>query len=378
MQNNRSLVRLPMLLVVLLLTGGLYGGLIRLGWGLPVVQTQLPGLHGVLMVAGVFGTLIAVERAVAFHTNSQSKWTLAAFIPPLFSAVGTVLLFTEVIDIGKMLLVLSGLGLVVVYAAVIHRQPTVFTVVMGGGGYMLLIGNALWATNHLIYSMVYWWMGCLILTIVGERLELARVIRPSRLRQPAFYVAVVVYSVGVVLTYADVDLGARLAGLGELALAAWLLRYDIARLTIRQRGLPRFIAACLLTGYVWLGVGGFLSLYYGGVIAGLHYDAVLHAVLLGFVFSMIFGHAPIIIPAVMKFAVPFDKWFYLHLVVLHIGLVVRVGSDVMGSWTGREWGGLINVVAVVLFLANTVRAVRRGASRTAHVRQSNVVAPSVN
>ncbi len=378
MQNNRSLVRLPMLLVVLLLTSGLYGGLIRLGWDLPIIQTQLPGLHGVLMIAGVFGTVIAVERAVAFHTNSQTKWTLAAFIPPFFSAVGTVLLFTEAVDIGKMLLVLSGLGLVVVYAAVIHRQPTVFTMVMGAGGYMLLIGNALWATNHLIYSMVYWWMGFLILTIVGERLELARVIQPSRLRQPTFYGAVGVFITGVVLTYIDVGVGSRVVGLGEIALAAWLLRYDIARFTIRQHGLTRFIAVCLLAGYVWLGVGGFLSLYYGDVMAGLHYDAVLHAVLLGFVFSMIFGHAPIIIPAVMKFAVPFDKWFYMHLFILHVGLVVRVGSDVAGTWVGHEWGGLVNVVAVVLFLVNTIRAVRRGVSKATQVPRSNIAVSSIN
>jgi hypothetical protein len=208
-------------------------------------------------------------------------------------------------------------------------------------------------------------MGFLVLTIVGERLELARVIRPSRLRQPTFYGAVAVFTAGVVLTYVEGDAGARLVGLGELALAAWLLRYDITRFTIRQRGLPRFIAACLLTGYVWLGVGGFLSLTYGGVVAGLHYDAVLHAVLLGFVFSMIFGHAPIIIPAVMKVAVPFHKWFYLHLIVLHVGLIVRVGSDVVGSQAGREWGGLINVVAIVLFLANTIRAAQMGPPKVA-------------
>ncbi len=379
MQNNRSLVRLPMLLVVLLLTGGLYGGLIRLGWDLPVIQTQLAGLHGVLMVAGVFGTVIAVERAVALRTNSRSRVAYGAFLPPLFSATGAaLLLFVKTADLGKMLLVLNGLGLVIVYAVVIRRQPTVFTMVMGAGGYMLLIGNALWATNHLIYSMVYWWMGFLILTIVGERLELARVIRPSKLRQPTFYGAVGVFIAGVVLTYIDVGVGSRVVGLGEIALAAWLLRYDIARFTIRQRGLTRFIAVCLLTGYVWLGVGGSLSLYYGGVVAGLHYDAVLHAVLLGFVFSMIFGHAPIIVPAVMKFAVPFDKWFYVHLFILHVGLVVRIGSDVAGTWVGREWGGLINVVAVVLFLANTVRAVRRGVSKAAQVPRSKVAVSSIN
>lgn len=369
MQANRSLVRLPMLLVVLLLTGALYGGLIRLGWGLPIMQNQLPGLHGVLMIAGVFGTVIAVERAVAFHTNSRSKWRWVAFLPPLFSAVGALLLFTDAVNIGKMLIVLNGLGLVMVYAIVIHRQPTVFTAVMGAGGYMLLIGNVLWATNHLIYSMVYWWMGFLILTIVGERLELARVIRPSRLRQPTFFAAASVFAAGVVLTYVTVDIGARVVGLGEIALAAWLLRYDIARFTIRQRGLPRFIAACLLTGYIWLGVGGLLSLTYGGVAAGLHYDAVLHAVLLGFVFSMIFGHAPIILPAVMKLHVPFRNAFYLHLALLHGTLMLRVISDLLDNFEGRQWGGLLNGAALVLFLINTVWAVRTG-SHKAHETRS--------
>lgn len=361
-----------MLLVVLLLTSGLYGGLIRLGWGLPVAHNQIPGLHGVIMVAGVFGTVIALERAVAMRTNSQSPLAYGAFIPPLFSAVGSVLLFTAAAEIGKLLIVLSGLGLVIVYAVVIHRQPTIFTIVMGLGGYILLIGNALWANDQPIYSMVYWWMGFLILTIVGERLELARVMRPSRLRQPTFYAAVAVFIAGVVITYIDGDMGARLAGVGELALAVWLLRYDIARFTIRQSGLPRFIAACLLIGYAWLGIGGLLSLYYGDVVAGFHYDAVLHAVLLGFVFSMIFGHAPIIIPAVMKLSVPFNSRFYLHLAVLHLGLVVRVISDIIGNWAGREWGGLINVIAVLLFLANTLIAVRSGASRITAVKKQAI------
>ncbi|WP_119071960.1 hypothetical protein [Aggregatilinea lenta] len=371
MQKNRSLVRLPMLLVVLLLTGALYGGLIRLGWDLPVIQTQLAGLHGVLMVAGVFGTVIAVERAVALRTNSRSHLAYGAFLPPLFSAIGAaLLLFVETIDIGKMLLVLNGLGLVVVYAVVIHRQPTVFTVVMGAGGYMLLIGNALWATDRPVYSMVYWWMGFLILTIVGERLELARVMRPSRLRQPTFCIAVAAFVVGVAVTCAEVDIGARLVGIGELALAAWLLRYDIARFTIRQTGLPRFIAACLLTGYAWLGIGGLLSLKYGAVIGGFHYDAVLHAVLLGFVFSMIFGHAPIIIPAVLKLRVPFKNSFYLHFALMHGALALRVIGDLSGHMGARQWGGLLNVVAVVVFLLNTVGAVRNG-SQPPHDRSQD-------
>ena len=40
----------------------------------------------------------------------------------------------------------------------------------------------------------------------------------------------------------------RLFAAGLLALALWLLQYDIARRNIGTRGLTRFIAACLLSG----------------------------------------------------------------------------------------------------------------------------------
>ncbi len=143
-----------------------------------------------------------------------------------------------------------------------------------------------------------------------------------------------------------------------LAMALWLLRYDIARYTIRKSGLTRFIAACLLTGYGWLAIGGMLAVRFGGVTAGLQYDAIQHAVLVGFVISMIFGHAPIIFPAVTGKAVPFQPFFYSHLVVLHLSLFLRVGSDLMIWLPGRQWGGMLNAIALLLFMANTARSIR--------------------
>ncbi len=41
-------------------------------------------------------------------------------------------------------------------------------------------------------------------------------------------------------------------GLALLLIALWLLRFDIARKTVRRTGLTRFIALNLLIGYVWL------------------------------------------------------------------------------------------------------------------------------
>ena len=42
--------------------------------------------------------------------------------------------------------------------------------------------------------------------------------------------------------------GLALFSAGLLALAIWLLRYDIARRNAQQKGLVRFIALCLLSG----------------------------------------------------------------------------------------------------------------------------------
>jgi hypothetical protein len=84
----------------------------------------------------------------------------------------------------------------------------------------------------------------------------------------------------------------------------------------------------------------------------------------GFVFAMIFGHAPIIFPAVLGVAVPFHAFFYAHLVLLHLSLVLRVAGDLALWWPGRQWGGLLNVVAILLFFANTGHAAFKALSKS--------------
>jgi hypothetical protein len=77
---------------------------------------------------------------------------------------------------------------------------------------------------------------------------------------------------------------------------------------------------------------------------------------------MIFGHAPIIFPSITGVALPFQKAFYLHLVLLHLSLLLRVVGDLLLWMPDRKWGGLLGVLAILLFLANNVRAMRLGQS----------------
>jgi hypothetical protein len=90
------------------------------------------------------------------------------------------------------------------------------------------------------------------------------------------------------------------------------------------------------------------------------YGAALHAILLGFVFSMVFGHAPIIFPAVLRVAVPYHASFYVPLALLHLSVVIRFAGDATGRFEILRIGGTLNALALAAFIVGTVSAVVRG------------------
>jgi hypothetical protein len=56
--------------------------------------------------------------------------------------------------------------------------------------------------------------------------------------------------------------------------------------------------------------------------------------------------------------------------LLHVALGLRVAGDLAFWWPGRQWGGLLNAGAIVLFLANTGYAVLRARLTRHHVKKS--------
>lgn len=350
MISRRILVLAPANLMLLL---GMWAGLQRMGWGLPTPTPALPASHGPLMVSGFLGALISLERVVALRLS----W---GYLAPLLAVTGSALLIGGGPTVAAALLIFAGSVLLALLASVmVRRHPALHTWVMAFGVFLWVGGNALWMAGRPLYLAVPWWMNFLVLTIAGERLELSRVLRFNRLQRYLFAAIVATILSGVCLSSMSYGPGMRLMGAGLFLLSLWLLRYDIARRTVRRSGLTRYIAVCLLVGYFWLAVGGLTALSFGGVTAGLQYDAMLHAVLIGFVFSMIFGHAPIIFPAVLERPIRYSPSFYLPLVLLQVSLLLRIVGDIWLWLPGRRWGGLLNVVALLLFLANTVFSLRR-------------------
>lgn len=354
LKNKVVWQRLPlMILAFFALFSGLWAGLLRLGWALPALSLRLPAQHGPLMVSGFLGTLITLERAVALNQTQNGR--RITYLAPLLSGLGAVLLFVSLpTAVPRTLATLGAFGLVLIFVIIYRTHPTTDHAIMGIGALLWLAGNAFWLAGWPIAKVVPWWTGFLVLTIAGERLELARVLLLKKNARHAFLAITGAFLIGLLLSLAYFDGGMRLAGLALTALGLWLVRHDLARRTIHKTGLTRFMAACLLPGHVWLSIGGLLWLVYGGSYgAGPVYDALLHTIFLGFVFSMIFGHAPVIFPAVLGVQVPYTPLYYGHLLLLHLSLVLRVAGDLLPWYGGRRWGGLLNEVAVVAFILVT-------------------------
>jgi hypothetical protein len=179
------------------------------------------------------------------------------------------------------------------------------------------------------YPAVPWWIAFFALTIGGERLELSRYLKRAPWVRNAFM------ALAAALLFAPLE--PPLLGWALVLLALWLAAFDLARVTVRQAKLPRYVAVCLLAGYFWLAVGGAL------IALSVAYDAALHAIFVGFVFSMVFGHAPVILPAVLRVSFPYHPFLYVPLALLHASLVVRVAVSV-------QIGGWGNALAIALFI----------------------------
>ncbi len=340
------LISLLILAVAGLLTG-LYSGLLRLGLLTSSNPPVSPIAHGPLMINGFLGTLIGLERAAAL----EHKWAYAA---PVFMAASTILLLIGFPIPSNWALIIGSVGLTSVMGYLYYLQPKIYHLIMALGAASLLVGNVLFVAKLPIYELVAWWAAFPMLTIFGERLELNRIMRPPKQAQQIFTVLIVGWILALIITHFDRTIGWSIASLLLIGIAGWLIQYDIARRTIKSVKWTKYSAICLLTGYGWLILTGGFGLWYGFPTAGPMYDGLLHMLFVGFIFSMIFAHASVIIPSLSGKLVPWHPYFYLPLLLLHGFLLVRIFGDTMGLSQVRIIGSYGNFAAILLFLGGII------------------------
>ncbi|WP_374257226.1 hypothetical protein [Aquabacterium sp.] len=338
--------------VAISLFSGIIGGLLRAGVSLPPLLAssawggQAVALHAALMMCGFFGTVIGVERAVAL----RRPWAFAA---PLLTAGAAGAWLTGHVTLGTTAALLASGMFAVVNAAIVRKQAATHT-------WLLLIAGGMWGVGNLCFAWlglqdvtVASWFSFLTLTIAAERLEMSRLLKRPAWASPLLMLIVAMQVLSVITTLYDPRQGGVAFGLSLVALAGWLGCFDIARQTVRAHGLSRYMAICLLGGYIWLLAAGLSWMTYAN--GSPTRDAALHGLGLGFIVSMVMGHAPVILPAVAGIKLHFDRRFYVPLLALHLSLLWRLGGGALRpEW--KAMGATLNALSLLLFALTVASA----------------------
>lgn len=336
---------LSLLGVASLLVAAVIGGLLRAGVAIPLPADQAwPGQavvsHAFLMMSAFMGTVIAIERAVAVKVR-------LALVAPLLSALSGIAMLLGFGTVAAWAAVAAAAAFIAVNVLIVERQPAPHTVLLLAGATGWLVGNLLAAFGSPTYAVVPWWFCFIVLTIAAERLEMTRLMRRRRGAAGALYACLGAMGAGAAAFALSPVWGGVVYGLSLVGLAAWLIAFDIARRTVATQGLSRYMAVCLLLGYAWLGVAG--AAWVAGSFGVPARDIALHALGLGFVFSMMLGHAPVILPALARVKLLFGGFFYVPLALLHGSLLLRFASRL-------DLGAAANAAAIALFVATLAAA----------------------
>lgn len=340
---------------------GLNAALLRLGLRAPVESVSIATSHGLLMVYGFLGTAITLERAVALQSD-KNRFTAWAYASPIASILGTILIIIQASDsplpggrIWPAGAWMASMALMfAIYVEVWRRQISVAVAIQTLGAFVGLVGMVLWAFGYSPPELVPWWTGFLVFTIIGERVELARVAFLGKGTEPRLLAEAIIVTFSLLMTLVNPTIGYPLLGASLAVLMIDVLAHDVARRTINTQGLTKFMAACMLCGYAWALVAAGIWVVKGEVLSGYTYDTVVHSLTIGFALSMVMAHAPVIIPAVSRKRLPYSPVMWTVWLLLEGGLLIRVIAGARDSEAGWQFGGAVDVLAVLAFVITTV------------------------
>lgn len=366
---------------------GLNAALVRAGALAPVPNPDLGSIHGALMIYGFLGTAIGLERAVSLQADQRRVWP---YVAPLLAGLGGLSAIALAVSPGLAATLtssLTGAGLttriipgslwlasmlvllaIYLYIA-LRRQPSMSALIQILSAFVGASGIALWMRGYEVSAIVPWWLMFLVLTIVSERLELARItfagagVEFRVLLESAALVA------ALALSLLAPTVGMVLVGVALAALVVDVAWHDVARRLVGSAGIPGFAATCMLGGYLWALLSAGLWVFTGAT-SGYAYDIAVHALTIGFTLSMIVAHAPVIIPAVIRREVPYHRLMWVAWALIQVALLARVtggGRSVEALW---RFGAALGVVAFLVFVVVTATlTIRQARRRTRQWRQ---------
>ncbi|MEM2095195.1 MAG: hypothetical protein QW777_07540 [Candidatus Caldarchaeum sp.] len=330
MNSRHGRLLLPPSFICLALS--LAGGLSRMGVVQPPSQ-QIVLYHGPLLVVGFLAALIAAERAITL--NNVFMHVASGF----FSCGGLLLVFSS--DFLTAVLWLGGGLSFALWALwmIIKFRKNFSNLFFAAASILLLTGNTFFVLDYPTTYYVFAWVGFFITFIVGERMDMLKIAKASRLTY-------LTASLSIPLLFTGLALAEKLffaAAFTTLLITA--VKHDVALKFLGRKGFGRYLALGLTIAYAWLAVAALVWATSSST------DAMLHSIFLGFVGSMVFAHAPIIFPAIMKISHFYTPILYIPFTLLQLSTLARVASAYtiqLGLWS---LSGLLTVTAVACFIA---------------------------
>lgn len=331
---------------------GLWSGLCRIGWNLGI--THVAAHHGAIMVGGFLGSLITFEKVIPLKNK-------ALYLIPIASASSVALFFAGLPQISFILLTVASAALTIVFGYYLRKQRKIVYLLMMLGASFWFIGNVMLFTTQF-YPMAFpWWMAFVLFIIAAERLEIMIFLPVSQFSKIVFVGILLSFVAGVLLSFHGV--GNFVCGFSIAGASVWLLRNDMIAINLTKKGLPFFIGITLLTGYVALLLTGILLLVRSD--QWLTYDAVVHTFFLGFAFSMIFAHGPMILPGILGITTtPFHKILHLWAALLQTSWILRLAGDLCPVFEIRKLSGLLSVMAILAYFATIALVTKRNLNAT--------------
>ena len=334
MKRTYLLFLIPIVLVL-----ALWSAVGRVGWQMPI--PVVAAKHGYLMASGLLGSLISIERTFIL----KQKWWL---IIPVLNVCSVVSLLLGYNQTGFSLQVMAATLLSALYLRQWFHYKLVFLLGLLFGSLAWVISGVVLLNGGSFAAASIWYILFLLYTITAERLELTKFIPTPAWAQQAILLLFILLFLAQLVPF---HLGSsHFSGILMAAVGLWLVQFDIVRINLRKKGFFLYTGSTLFGGYLWLMLSGVLMAL--PLRSFYHYDAVLHSFFIGFVFSKLFAHAPIIFPALLKItARPFSNFFYAPVALTHVLLLLRLFADYSGNWTLRKWTGLFQVIVFVGFFA---------------------------
>jgi hypothetical protein len=336
-------------LIVLALVMGIAGGWVRVGY-LGLVIPHAAANHGILMVGGFLGTLISLERAMVMKNRF---WLLIPLLSGL--SIPASLLFPGWPAFGFGLLLTASLGLMVIMYLQSLRHPVVYQYVMTMGTVFWMAGNFMLIYSGFVPAAVPWWIGFILFTIVGERLELSKFLPTPKAAKNGLLLLLLLFFIGIWIPFHSY--GNWLMGTSAIMISFWLLHFDMAKIASKKADQFKYIGIGLRVGYVWLTLHGIILCFFEP--HPLYYDLYIHTFFLGFTFSMIWSHAPIILPMVLNIRQsPYHPILWAGWAVFQLTLLGRVIVSLIGLAEWRTIFGMLNgwtiIVMFVLMAVITI------------------------